>query len=75
MSYHCYLGEEANPYLNTVSFPVVIVSDKVYPEPPLLQTDQSQFPQTLPISPVLQTLHSFIALLWIHTRASISFLQ
>ncbi|KAK4813546.1 LOW QUALITY PROTEIN: hypothetical protein QYF61_009589 [Mycteria americana] len=53
-----YLGEETNTYLATPSFQLVIESDKVSsPQPPLLQTKQSQFPQPLPISLVLQTLH------------------
>jgi len=73
-SYHCYMGEEANPHLNTASFQVVVESDKVSPEPYLLQTEQPQFPQLLPIRLALQTSHSFAALLWTRSRASMSFL-
>jgi len=43
-----YTGKEANPHLTTTSFQVV----KVSPEPPLLQTKQSQFPQLLLVRPV-----------------------
>lgn len=32
-----YLEEEANSHLATPSFPVVVESDKVFPEPPFLQ--------------------------------------
>uniref|UniRef100_A0A8C3LZG9 Oxidoreductase FAD/NAD(P)-binding domain-containing protein n=1 Tax=Chrysolophus pictus TaxID=9089 RepID=A0A8C3LZG9_CHRPC len=38
---------------------VVIESNKVSPEPSLLQTEQSQLPQPLLIRPVLQTPHQF----------------
>ncbi|KAK4820222.1 hypothetical protein QYF61_021727 [Mycteria americana] len=52
-----YLGEETDPHLSTTSFQAVVESDKVSPQPPLLQTKQSQFPQPLLIRLVLQTLH------------------
>ena len=42
-----YLGEETNTCLTTTSFQVVVDSDKVPPQPPLLQTKQPQFPQPL----------------------------
>lgn len=54
-----YLGEDTNPQLPTPSFQVVVESNKVSPELPLLQTKQPQFPQSLPIRPVFQTLHQF----------------
>ena len=47
--------EEADPQLTTTSLQVVIESNKVSPEPPLLQTEQSQLLQPLFIRPVLQT--------------------
>ena len=51
-----YVGEEADPHLSTISLQIVIESDKVSPEPPLLlQTKQSLFPQLLLIRLVLQT--------------------
>ena len=50
-----YLGEESDPHLPIASHLIVIESDKVSPEPPLLQTKQSQFPQLLLIRLVLQT--------------------
>ncbi|KAK4819936.1 hypothetical protein QYF61_015557 [Mycteria americana] len=53
----CYLGEETNPHLSTASFQAVVESNKVSPQPPFLQAKQPQFPQPLPISLVLQTLH------------------
>ena len=56
-SYHCYLGEETDPYLTTMLLQAAVESDKVSLEPPLLQTEQSQFPQLIPIRLVLQTLH------------------
>ncbi|KAK4807165.1 hypothetical protein QYF61_024285 [Mycteria americana] len=52
-----YLGEETDPHLSTTSFQVVVESNKVSPQPPLLQAKQSQFPQPLLIRLVLQTLH------------------
>ena len=68
------LGEEANPHLATTSFQVIEESGKVSPEPPLLRTEQAQFPQLLPAKPVLQTPHSFVVLLWTPPRVSTSFL-
>ena len=52
-----YLGEETNACLATTSFHVVIASRKVPPQPPLLQTEQPQFPQPLLIRCLLQTPH------------------
>jgi len=69
-----YTGEEAGPHLTTASLLVVVESNNISHAPPLLQTKQSQFPQLLPISLVLQTPHSFIALLWTHSRATMSFM-
>jgi len=46
-----YLGEETNTRLTTTSFRVVVESNKVSPQPPLLQTKQPQFPQLLLIRP------------------------
>ncbi|KAK4815820.1 hypothetical protein QYF61_007429, partial [Mycteria americana] len=53
----CYLGEETDPHLSTPSFQVVVESNKVSPQPPFLQAEQSQFPQPLLIRLLLQTLH------------------
>ncbi|KAK4823872.1 hypothetical protein QYF61_007628 [Mycteria americana] len=53
----CYLGQETDTHLATTSFQVVVESDKVSPQPPLLQAKQPQFPQPLLIRLVLQTLH------------------
>ncbi|KAK4829125.1 hypothetical protein QYF61_002204 [Mycteria americana] len=53
----CYLGEETNPHLSTISFQGVVESDKVSPQPPFLQAKQPQFPQLLLIRLLLQTLH------------------
>ncbi|KAK4813151.1 LOW QUALITY PROTEIN: hypothetical protein QYF61_013116 [Mycteria americana] len=50
----CYLGEETDP---TSLQPPFRQLDKVSPQPPFLQAKQSQLPQPLPISLVLQTLH------------------
>ena len=52
-----YLGEETNIRLTTPSFQVAVESDKVSPQPPILQTKQPQFPQLLLTRLVLQTLH------------------
>jgi len=68
------LGEEADPHLTTASFQGVVEKDKVSPEPLLLQTKQSQFPQLLPLAPVLHTLHSFVALLRTRSKASAAFM-
>ena len=70
-----YLGEETNTCLTTASFQVVVESDKVYPQPPLLQTKEPQFPQLLLIRVVLRPISSFIALLWTRSSTSMSFLQ
>jgi len=51
------MGEETNTYLSTASFQVVVESNKVPPQPPLLQTKQPQFPQLLLLSLVFQTPH------------------
>jgi len=52
------------------SFQVIVETDKVSLEPPLLQTEQSQLPQPLPIRLVLQAPHGFMGLLWTCSRAS-----
>jgi len=52
-----YLGEETNAHLTTTSFQVVVESDKVPPQPPLLQSEQPQLPQPLLIRLVLQIPH------------------
>jgi len=49
------LGEETNPHLPTPSCQGVVESEKVPPQRPLLQTEQPQLPQPLPITLVLQT--------------------
>jgi len=43
----CYLGEETDTHLSTVSFQVIVESSKVSPEAPFLQTKQPQFLQLL----------------------------
>jgi len=52
-----YMGEEANPHHPPTCLQAVVERDKVSPEPPLLQTEQSWFPQLFPIRSVLQTPH------------------
>ena len=64
-------GRRADPRLTTISLQEVVGSNKFSPEPPLLQTEQSWLPQPLPIRSVLQTPHSFDALLWTRSRASV----
>ena len=49
----CSLGQEPNTHLATASFQVVVESNKVSPQPPLLQAKQTQFLQLLIISLVL----------------------
>jgi len=66
-----YAGEENDPRIPTTSFQTVVDSNKVSPEPHLLWTKQSQFPQLLPIRSVLHTPHSFVVLLWTHSRTSV----
>ena len=51
-----YPGKEANLHLDATTFHTDVESYKVSPEPPLLQTKQSQFPQPLLKRLVLQTL-------------------
>ena len=48
-----YLWEETDNHLATTSFQVVVESDKISPQPPLLQTKQPQFPQPLLIRLIL----------------------
>jgi len=48
------LGEETNPRLTTTSLQVVAESEKVSPQPPLLQANQPQLPQLLLTGLVLQ---------------------
>jgi len=43
-----YLGDKADPHLTTAYFQDITERNKVSPEPPLLQTEQSQLPQPLP---------------------------
>ncbi|KAJ7425239.1 hypothetical protein WISP_24359 [Willisornis vidua] len=50
------LGKETEPHLATASFQVVVESDKVTPEPPLLQAKHRQLRQRFLIGLVLQTL-------------------
>ena len=52
-----YMGKEAESHLTTASLQVVVESDEVSPEPPLLQTKQSQLTQLLHTRLVLQTPH------------------
>jgi len=42
-----YLGEETNTCLTVTSFQTAVESNKVSPQPPLLQTKQPRFPQPL----------------------------
>jgi len=44
-----------NTHLTTTSLQAVVESEKVSPQPTLLQTEQPQLPQPLPIRLVLQT--------------------
>ena len=48
-----YLGEETNTCLTITCFQVVVDSNKVLPQPPLLQTKQPQLPQPILIRLVL----------------------
>jgi len=48
-----YVGEETNTYLTTTFFQAVVEGDEVSPQPPILQTKQSQFPQPLLVILVL----------------------
>jgi len=68
------LREEADLNLATTSLQVAVKSNNGSPEPPLLQIEQSQFLQLLPRRLAFQTLHSFIALPWAHSRALMPFL-
>jgi len=48
-----YLGEENNTLLTTPSCQGAVESDAVSPQPPLLQTEQHQFLQSLLIRLIL----------------------
>ena len=50
-----YIREDADPHLATASLQVVVESNNISPEPPLLQSEQSQLPQLLCVRLVLQT--------------------
>ena len=52
-------GRRVWSHLAATSLQGVVVCDKVSPEPSLLKSEQSQFPEWLHIGFVLQTLHSF----------------
>uniref|UniRef100_A0A8D0EHR3 von Willebrand factor C and EGF domains n=1 Tax=Strix occidentalis caurina TaxID=311401 RepID=A0A8D0EHR3_STROC len=52
-----FLGSRDSSPLSAPSFQGVVEGHEVSPQPPLLQTKPPQFPQLLPIRPVLQTLH------------------
>jgi len=65
-----YLGEEADAHLAAASFQTVGESSKVSPEPPLLQTEQSQFPQPLLIRLVLLMRSFHLSCLIFHERCS-----
>ena len=52
-----YMIEEADPHLAIISLQIVVESNKISQKPPLLQTEQSQFPQSFPIRLALQTSH------------------
>ena len=51
------LGSRDSSPLSAPSFQGVAEGQEVSPQPPLLHTKPPQFPQPLPIRPVLQTLH------------------
>ncbi|KAK4826124.1 LOW QUALITY PROTEIN: hypothetical protein QYF61_005276 [Mycteria americana] len=70
----CYLGEETNAHLATASFQAVVESNKVSPQPPLLQAKQSQLPQPLLIRLCSRPFTTFVALLWTASSTSISLL-
>jgi len=61
-------GRRGRPPACITSLQAFVECSNVSPELPLLQTEQAQFPQLFPISLVLQTLCSFTALLWAHSR-------
>ena len=50
-----YLGEETNTFFTTTSFQVVVESNEVPLQPPLVQTKQPQFLQLLLIRLFLYT--------------------
>ena len=52
-----YLGEEINIHFTTTSIQIIVESNKVPSQPPLLQTKQPQLPQSFLIRLVLSTSH------------------
>ena len=57
-----YLGEETNTCLTTPSFQAVVETNKVSPQPPLLQTKQPRLPQRLLVRLVLAQDRVYIRL-------------
>ncbi|KFV76056.1 Calcyphosin-2, partial [Dryobates pubescens] len=55
------LGEETNIRLSTTSLQVVVESNKVTPESPLLQAKQPQLPQPLLVGLMFQTPHQLFS--------------
>jgi len=68
----CHQWEETNPIHPVITFQVLEESNKVSPQPPLPQTKQPQFLQSLLIGHTLQAFTSLIALLWTCSSTSMS---
>ena len=71
----CSLGAEPSHLLAPFSFQAVVESDKVPPEPSLLQTKPPQVPQPFPITFVLQALHQLHCPSLVPFSTSMSLLQ
>jgi len=69
-----YLGEETNTCLTTTSFQVVVESNKVPPQPPLLQTKQPSSLSHSSLDLFSRSFTSLVALLWTCSSNSVSFL-
>jgi len=66
-----YLGEETNSHLTTPFCQGAVESEKVSPQPPLLQTEQPQLPQSLLIRLFSRAITSLVALLWTRSSPSV----
>jgi len=73
LSYHWLIGRRHQPPLTALSCQGAVESEKVSPQPPLLQTEQPQLPQRSPSDLFSRLLPSPAVLLW--TRSSVLGLQ
>ena len=66
-----YWEKRSTPHFAITSLQVAVESNKVPPEPPLLQAKQSQLPQLLLIRPVLQTILVSNGMFWFKEKNNV----